>query len=146
MNYKSNQEKRQASARVARDIGKKLEAFVKPLLVELDEQIDKRLVRTFLATLQAIVQFRDRAQGLLLSELGAYITSPKCAPAGTKRLSNLLRSKKWSYHLIERFLWRQADQRLGELEEAGEDALFVWDESVIEKSEGSSTESVNCNQ
>jgi hypothetical protein len=135
MNYKWNQEKRQASAQVARDIGKKLEAFVKPLLIELDEQIDKRLVRTFLATLQAMVQFRDRAHGLLLSELGAYITSPECAPAGTKRLSNLLRSKKWSYHLIERFLWRQADQRLRVLEEGGEDALVVWDESVIEKSE-----------
>ena len=105
MDYESNQEKRQASAQVARDMGEKLEAFVKPLLVELDEQIDKRLVRTFLATLQAIVQFRDRAHGLLLSELRAHITSPECAPAGTKRLSNLLRSKKWSYQLIERFLW-----------------------------------------
>ena len=90
---------------MARDIGKKLEAFVKPLLIELDEQIYKRLVRTFLATLQAIVQFRERAHGLLLSEQGAYITSPESAPVGTKRLSNLLRSKKWSYLSSDRAIF-----------------------------------------
>jgi hypothetical protein len=38
--------------------GQRLEAFVQPLLIELDKHIDKRLVRTFLGTLQVIVQFR----------------------------------------------------------------------------------------
>jgi hypothetical protein len=51
---------------------------------QTQQQLDVRLVRTFLATLFAIVQWRNRAHGLLLSELGAYLTSPERAPAGTK--------------------------------------------------------------
>jgi hypothetical protein len=37
--------------------------------------------------------------------------------------------------LIERDLGQCADQRLAELEQAGEEGLVVWDESVIEKPE-----------
>jgi len=44
--------------------------------------LDQRLVSTFLATLIAIVQWRNRAHGLLLSELGAYLLTPAPAPAG----------------------------------------------------------------
>ncbi len=66
--------------------------FVEPLLTTLDTRLDACLVRTFLATLIAIVRWRNRAHGLLLSELGGYLYSPERAPAGTKRLSNLLRS------------------------------------------------------
>jgi hypothetical protein len=40
---------------------------------------------------------------LLLSELGAYLSSPHHAPAGTKRLSRLLHAPGWSSHLIEHF-------------------------------------------
>ena len=58
-----NQRKSQARAT-------KLENFVRPLLSRLDAQIDKRLVRTFLLTLQAILTFRHSTNGLLLSELG----------------------------------------------------------------------------
>lgn len=92
-------------------------------------------MRTFFAALVAIVQFRNRACGLLLSELGGYILSPQQAPAGTKRLSNLLRSPKWHYSLIEQFTWRQAEERVERLLEQGEDVLLVWDESELEKSE-----------
>ena len=42
----------------------------------------------------AIVRLRHSRSGLLLSELGAHILSPAQVPAGTKRLSNLLRSPK----------------------------------------------------
>ncbi len=125
----------QASTRIARDLGDRLEAFVRPLLIELDRHIDKRLVRTFLSTLQVIVQFRQGSQGLLLSELGGYLLSPDRAPAGTKRLSNLLRSQKWTWRLIAHFLWQGADRALDDLEAAGEAALVAWDESVLEKSE-----------
>lgn len=106
-----------------------------PLLDQLDAQVDKRLVRTFFLALVAIVQFRNRACGLLLSELGSYILSPHQAPAGTKRLSNLLRSPKWHHSLIEQFTWNQADVRVERLLEQGEDALVVWDQSEWEKSE-----------
>ncbi len=45
--------------RYAQTISERLETFVQELLVELDRQLDKRLVRTFLLTLQAIIMFRQ---------------------------------------------------------------------------------------
>jgi hypothetical protein len=131
MKDKAKQETQQASNAVL----ERLKEFVAPLVAELDEQVDKRLVRTFVKTLQAIVTFRHSSQGLLLSELGSYITSPDQAPAGTKRLSNLLRSPQWSAEVIERFLWERAKSRLGQLREAGEDGLLIWDDSILEKAE-----------
>src|SRR5579871_5051259 len=90
----------QASPEMAQQVATQLEAFLHPLLLWLDARLDKRLVRTLLHTVQAILQFRHRAHGLLLSELGAYLLSPAHAPAGTKRLSNLLHSPKWAASLI----------------------------------------------
>src|SRR5258708_2724762 len=92
-----------AGKQASNQLVEQLKGFIAPLVSELDVQLDKRLVRTFEKTLQAIVMFRHGHQGLLLSELGAYITSPSQAPAGTKRLSNLLRSAKWGAEIIERF-------------------------------------------
>ena len=74
-------------------MAKQLLVFLGPLEQWLDDQIDRRLVRTFFLALQAIVRFRHSRSGLLLSELGAHVLSPSQAPAGTKRLSNLLRSQ-----------------------------------------------------
>ena len=74
---------------MAQGLGEALARFLFPLLVELDTLLDKRLVRTFLATIQVIITFRDRANGLLLSELGGYLETPDKAPAGTKRPSRL---------------------------------------------------------
>lgn len=114
--------------------------FVLPLLEQLDARIDRRLVKTFLCTLEALMKFRNRAHGLLLSELGGYLMPPDQAPAGTKRLSNLLHSSKWSASLICDYLWDQARFRYHELLEAGQTALMLWDESVIEKPESISSE------
>ena len=75
-------------------IAKRLQIFLGPVELWLDAQIDRRLVRTFFLALQAIVRFRHSRSGLLLSELGAHVLSPDQAPAGTKRLSNLLRSPR----------------------------------------------------
>lgn len=75
-----------------------------------------------------------------MSELGAYLTSPDHAPGGTKRLSNLLHCATWAASLIEQFLWQRAEQRLLSLEQAGEEALLLWDESVIEKPESTALE------
>jgi hypothetical protein len=125
----------QASGEVSAALAARLDAYLQPLLVRLDQQLDKRLVRTFVGLLHIIVQFRHRQQGLLLSELGAYLLGPAQAPAGTKRISNLLRSRKWRFRLIEHFLWQGADARLSELEAAHEPALVVWDASVLEKPE-----------
>ena len=125
----------QASAVAAQRLSQQLTTFLAPLLRSLDQQLDRRLVRTFLATLIAIVEWRNRAHGLLLSELGAYLLSPEHAPAGTKRVSNLLRSPRWSAILIANWLWQQADSHVQRLCEAGEQVLLIWDGSVLEKSE-----------
>jgi hypothetical protein len=120
---------------VAEGVRQDLVAFLQPLLDQLDAQIDRRLVRTFARTIAAVLCFRNRPHGLLLSELGGYLLSPDHAAAGTKRLSNLLRSEKWSASLSEDFLWQRATQQLAELEQQGEEALVLWDESVLEKPE-----------
>src|SRR4029079_17643977 len=112
-----------------------LHAFVAPLVRELDFWLDRRLVRTLVRAVEVILAFRNSTHGLLLSELGGYLLSPEHAPAGTKRLSNLLRSKNWTHKLIGRFLWDCASTRLKELEAAGDEALVLWDSSVLEKPE-----------
>lgn len=130
----------QASSPVARALRQRLLTFLTPLLVCLDATLDRRLVRTFALSIDAMIRWRNRAHGLLLSELGGYVLSPEHAPAGTKRLSNLLRSPKWSARLIEQFLWVQAETRRATLDAMGEDALVIWDESVIEKPESAKSE------
>jgi hypothetical protein len=128
-------EGKQAARAISIHLRAQLTSFVAPLLQDLDAQIDRRLVRTFHAVLEVFLVFRHRQAGLLLSELGAYLLSPDRAPAGTKRLSNLLRSPKWKAELITSYLWRQAEVRLEGLQGAGAEALLLWDESVLEKAE-----------
>jgi len=121
--------------REAQGLRQQLGEMVRPLLRELDELLDKRLVATCFATLQALVIHRHSRNGLLLSELGGYLVSPSQAPAGTKRLSNLLRSNRWQAAVIDRFLWGRAEQAVAVLSQAGERVLALWDESVLEKPE-----------
>jgi hypothetical protein len=128
---KQEQEWREVSS----GLQERLVKFLGEFLWELDERIDKRLVRTMVLTIGAIIELRHPGSGLLLSELGGHILNPWQAPAGTKRVSNLLLSGKWHYGLIERFLWRQGDERIAELQASGEEALAIWDESVLEKPE-----------
>lgn len=116
-------------------LGDRLYGFLLSLLVELDANLDRRLVETFLGLVIVLIVHRHRNQGLLLSELGGYLLSPEHAPAGTKRLHNLLRSPKWDGEMIEQFLWQQTDRRVAELAQAGHRALAIWDESVLEKPE-----------
>ena len=124
------------SAQLRSDLGE----FLQPLLAELDTHMDARLVRTCARTIEALLQFRHRNHGLLLSELGAYLLSPEQAPAGTKRLSNLLRSPHWDPDQLERFLWQRAHAQGRALLAAGQDVLLLWDESVVEKPESSAAE------
>ena len=110
---------REAGRHQGQLVAQQLQIFLGPFERCVDAQIDRRLVRTFFLALQAIVRFRHSRCGLLLSELGAHVLSPSQAPAGTKRLSNLLRSRRWSHTLVDRFVWHRADQALGQLEETG---------------------------
>ena len=109
--------------------------YLGPLECRLDARIDKRLVRTFYDLFVSILIFRHTKMGLLLSELGAYICGPAHAPAGTKRISNLLRSKKWTHEQVDQYLFERTSQRVRQVEQAGKRALMLWDDSRIEKPE-----------
>ncbi len=111
------------------------QSYLRPVSERLDCQIDKRLVRTFYDLFISILIFRHTKVGLLLSELGAYICGPAHAPAGTKRISNLLRSKKWTHHLIDDYLFERTKQRVAEMQKYGLRPLLLWDDSRIEKPE-----------
>jgi hypothetical protein len=120
---------------LSRALEDQIATFLRPLLTTLNRHLDVRLVRTFLATVCAIMCWRNRQHGLLLSELGAYLADPAHAPAGTKRLSNLLRSPLWAPALLHQWLWARAGAELRTLQDAGHDALAIWDERVLEKPE-----------
>ena len=102
---------------------------------ELDNQIDSRLVRTFFDLFMTILMFRNRSMGLLLSELGGYICGFDKAPAGTKRISNLLRSSKWTASIIDDFFFNRSINRAEQMIEQGKRPLLLWDDSRIEKNE-----------
>lgn len=120
---------------VGQQLGIQLASYLFPLLVVLDTALDKRLVRTFLGSIQTIITFRDRMHGLLLSEMGGYLLSPEYERAGTKRLANLLHSPKWSGREVDDFLWAWAITAVETHEASGQDTYLIWDESVWEKPE-----------
>lgn len=109
--------------------------YLSGLETELDRHLDKRLVRTFYDLFLAIFTFRNRSMGLLLSELGGFICGFNKAPAGTKRISNLLRSKKWTHTLIDDFLFQRARKRIDAMLSQGQRPLMLWDDSRVEKQE-----------
>jgi hypothetical protein len=74
-------------------VGRQVEQFLHPLLLCLDLVLDRRLVRTFVQAVVALIVHRSRSTGLWLSELGGVLLSPDHAKARTKRLSNLLLSR-----------------------------------------------------
>lgn len=121
-----------------------LEHFLQPFLQELDAVLDKRLVRTMLQCLVAIIRLRANPQALWLSELGSYLhgydAETPSAAAGTKRVGNLLRSVKWQVGLIDDFLLSKADNEVQRLKAQGQRILCLWDGSVLEKAESEKLE------
>jgi hypothetical protein len=109
--------------------------FLRPVGERLAEQLDIRLVRTAIDLVQVIITHRHRHLGLLLSELGGYLLGPEQAPAGAKRISNLLHAPDWSADDINAVLWQQASNRVQALQASGEEVLALWDGSVWEKPE-----------
>lgn len=124
-----------STSALAHTYRERLEGFLAPFLTRLDEQLDSRLVRTLGATVEVLLRNRYRGTGLLLSELGAFLASPEKAPAGTKRLSNLLRSPRWSAELIADYLWECAEHKLRDWICRQREPLALWDQSVWEKPE-----------
>jgi DDE family transposase len=125
----------QAQPLLAHTLRAHLIQFLRPFAQRLAAQIDIRLVQTALDLVQVILTHRHRALGLLLTELGGYLLSPAQAPAGAKRISNLIHAADFSADDIGAFLWQQARERVQALEAAGEEVLLVWDGSVWEKPE-----------
>jgi hypothetical protein len=121
-----------------------LETFLMPFLHLLDEVLDKRLVRTFVQCLVAIIRLRNNPQALWLSELGSYLQGydgyASSAAAGTKRVGKLLRSVKWTVGLIDRYLLEKAGEEVQKLKEQGKRILCIWDGSVLEKAESEKLE------
>src|SRR5947209_5762293 len=142
--YDILQEKEQAPQKASQELAQELESFLLPLLQVLDTFLDKRLVRTLVQCCVAILRFRNNKQGLLLSELGSYMDGYKglsvSAAAGTKRISNLIRSLKWSVFHIDQYLLEEADKEVQRLKDLGKRVLCIWDGSVIEKPESSTAE------
>jgi len=140
--HKNEQETEQAS----QELAQMLEEFLSPLLIVLDRLLDKRLVRTLVQCCVAMIRFRNNKQGLLLSELGSYMDGyrglSERAPAGTKRVSNLLRSLKWSVLQIDQYLLNEANKEVEKLKEQGKKILCIWDGSVLEKPESRTLEGI----
>lgn len=122
---------------LAEGVGEDCFRFLRPLMEELDRKLDVRVVRTLADAVVAIVRHRNRAVGLLLSELGAFIADPKHAPAGTKRIANLIHNDKWESKDIDGYLLREGEalvrQESGLVNEGR--ALCILDGSVLEKPE-----------
>jgi hypothetical protein len=142
--YDREREKEQERQRVSQELAQLLETFLAPFLLMLDEKLDKRLVRTLVQSCLAIARFRNNMHGLLLSELGSYMNNYRGlstnAAAATKRLSNLLRSLKWSVLDIDRYLLEEADKEVQHLKNLGKRILCPFDDSELEKPESEKLE------
>jgi hypothetical protein len=116
--------------------------FLHPYLVHLDARLDARLVRTVASTVIALIRHRDRPLALLLSELGAILAGPTHAPAGTKRLANLLHSRRWEAATVTEELLTQGQAAVtaaaAQVPEGR--ALCILDGSVVEKPESAQAE------
>jgi hypothetical protein len=134
---------REAAGRVLADaLSARCVTFLQPFLVQLDTRLDVRLVRTLAATVTALLRHRNRPLGLLLSELGAYLSGPTHAPAGTKRLANLLHSPRWTASLSTEYLLTQGRAELDAEAAAVPEGrvLCILDGSVLEKPESAQAE------
>lgn len=131
-NNTRKEEEKQANSK---ELEQRLVKMLWPVLREMKHRVDRRLVKTFLGLVLAIVRHRHRNNGLLLSELGGYLLGWEQCQAGTKRISNLVRSQKWEAGVIEDFLWQRGTERVEELQKQEERPLVIWDESVLEKPE-----------
>ncbi len=118
---------------LSQEVAGRLASYLGPLLVLLDRHLDARLVRSFAATVVNIIRHRDRAQSLLLTELGEMLTDGAHAPAGVKRLWRLLRSTKWQADLVDDWLLKEADLAVESTCAKEGEALLILDGSVVEK-------------
>jgi len=140
LNNTLTKEEKQESQAKSREISEFIGCFLTPLLKVLDQQLDMRLVQTLYRLVLVILLHRHRQQSLILSELGGELLGEAHAPAGSKRIGNLLHSARWKAAQIEQELWRQGDERVEQLNCLNDEALVIWDESENEKPESLAAE------
>jgi len=66
--------KKQVWQAKALELEERCKQMLLPLLKQVNEKLDVRLVKTLLDLVLLIVMYRDRHQGLILSELGGTFT------------------------------------------------------------------------
>lgn len=120
---------------ISQQYGKHLLQFLYPLLHELHASVDVRPLRTLVQALEAMVAFRDRTHGLLLSEWGDYLDGLGSGGGGTKRLGTLIRHRGWKAQQIDEFLFQRADAQRERWQQQGEEGLLIWDGTVLENPE-----------
>src|SRR5512137_1926673 len=98
----------QASDEGSQFLARSCYEFLIPCWRDLNRLLDRRLVQTLLDLILVIVMPRHRNHGLVLSELGGHLLGAAHAPAGVKRIANLLHSSRWSGTAVGDFLWAQA--------------------------------------
>ena len=134
---KSSKQTTQQQARsMSQGFGRCLLEYLEALVEHLHtvNKVDKRPLKTLVQTVEAILAFRDRCNGLVLSELGGYLDQLG-GGGGVKRLETLIHQSKWKAQEIENFLLERADQQLEQWEAQGEQGLFLWDGVGLEKPE-----------
>ncbi|MBA2681085.1 MAG: transposase [Ktedonobacteraceae bacterium] len=140
LKYATTRTKQQEIQEKSKEISKVLEGYLHGLLEPLDAYVDKRLVETFLQGIRTILEARNQAPGLTISELGSILLSGRQATAGEKRIDRLISSKKWSEEIIKMFQWNEATKKYEELRRKGEEVYAIWDGSEIEKPESQKAE------
>ena len=115
----------QANPVLADSLRTQLVRFLRPVGERLAAQLDIRLVQTAIDLVQVILTHRHGRISLLLSELGGYLLGPNQAPAGTKRISNLIHAASWTAPDLKAVLWRQASARVETLHAEGQQVLAV---------------------
>jgi hypothetical protein len=125
---------------MAEAVGRDLLTYLAPLLMRLEEVLDKRVVRTFAQTVLAIVRNRDRARCLVQTELGALLLGADKARAGAKRLRTLLGKLIWKSSWIGEWLLEEAERAVKQWEAQGVTPIAAWDGSVLEKHESAAGE------
>lgn len=131
-------EQRQESLGKSLELSKLCGQFLTPLMQRLNAKLDMRLVKTLQDLVQVILLHRQQA--LVISELGGELLGEAHAPAGSKRIGNLLHSGNWEAEQIEEELWRQGEAKVKQLNCCNDEALVIWDESEIEKPESLASE------
>lgn len=140
LKHTQSTEQKQESGQKSWEVSELCGRFLLPLMGKIGADLDNRVVHTLRDLVLVMIIHRHRQQALLMSELGGELLGEAHAPAGSKRIGNLLHSERWQAEQIEAELWRQGDEKVEQLNGSNDPALVIWDESENEKPESLTSE------